>query len=385
MLSSGFLGKIRSRVDRLDRDILRDLVVKFSDEQEFFQRILDSMMEGVIVTDNRDLIQYVNRTATILLGKKSKYLLWKSIPNALECSEFCDLVNRAVHGGERIRNREVRLRGPAERILNVHVFPLLREGGVYGNVIIFMDITREKEEQRRLRRAESMAALSNITAGIAHEIKNPLGAVSIHLQLLERAVEESDGPGREKMERYLGVVREEMARLNDIVVDFLDAIRPLKVVPVRTDLEELLSGVRDLFAPDFREKGVGFELEVGAFPEKPLLDPKLMRQVLVNLVKNAGEAISGNGIVKVSAHSEGDMLLITVEDNGCGIEPERIHSVFEPYNTSKPQGTGLGLTIVYRIVREHGGSVHLDSRSGEGTRFVLKLPMMVVEQKRLGR
>lgn len=383
MLSSGFPGKIRDRVDRLDGDILRDLVVKFSDDREFFQRILDSMMEGVVVIDAEDRISYVNRTATVLLGRSSRYLLGKPVAEALDCSEFCSLVERAIHGGERIRNREVRHTGTADRILNTHVFPLLREDGVFGNVIIFMDITREKEEQRRLRRAESMAALSNITAGIAHEIKNPLGAVSIHLQLLERVVEEVGGAAGEKMERYLGVVREEVARLNDIVVDFLDAIRPIKITSVKTDLEELLLGVRDLFLPEFRERGIGFELEIGEIGEPPLLDSRLIRQVLVNLVKNAGEAISGNGIVKVAAAVREGALQVTVEDNGCGIDPEQLHAVFEPYNTTKPHGTGLGLTIVYRIIREHGGTVHVDSRPGSGTKFVLNLPLHTVEQKQI--
>jgi len=383
MLSSGFLDKIRERVNRLDSDILRELVLKFSDEQEFFQLILDSMMEGVLVVDEEELVQYANRTATIFLGKTLRQLLGRAVLDGLESPELYNLIKKALQDGERIRNREVSLIYPADRILNVHVFPLLRDGGIYGNVVIFMDITREKEEEQRLRRAESMAALSNITAGIAHEIKNPLGALDIHLQLMELELEK-DGD-REKMQRYLGVVREEVGRLNGIVVHFLDAIRPLSITRVRTDVESVIRSAGELFAPGFRERGISFELDIAEMEDMPLLDPGLFRQVLVNLIKNAGEAISGNGVVKVVSRVDGDSLLVAVEDSGCGIEPERLHAICEPYNSSKPSGTGLGLTIVYRIIREHGGEVHVESQPGEGTRFAIQLPMKPQLRKMISR
>lgn len=375
MLSGGFISRIRERIGKLDKDILRDLVLRFAEEREFFEVILNSMNEGVLVTDEQDRVQYANRTAARLLGRSIRGLRGNPVLEGIESIDFYNLVKRAFAGNERVRNKEVSLYYPADRILNVNIFPLMSGTAVSGRVVIFMDITQEKEEEQRLRRAESMAALSSITAGIAHEIKNPLGALDIHLQLLEKVLDDDAPPDRERMHRYLAVVREEVGRLNGIVVDFLDAVRPLRSNPRKTVVGTLLEEVAALWGPVLQGRGIHLDVVQDELPLEANVDPDLLRQAIANLVKNAGEAIPESGLVKLSARREGEYLEILVEDNGCGIEQERLGRIFEPYHTTKSSGTGLGLTIVYRIVKEHGGTIHVESEPGTGTRFAVRIPL----------
>jgi PAS domain S-box-containing protein len=375
MLSGGFISRIRARIGKLDKDILRELVLRFAEEREFFEVILNSMNEGVLVTDEQDRVQYANRTAARLLGRSIRGLRGNPVLEGIESIDFYNLVKRAFENNERVRNKEVSLYYPADRILNVNIFPLMSGTDVSGRVVIFMDITQEKEEEQRLRRAESMAALSSITAGIAHEIKNPLGALDIHLQLLEKVLDGDAPPDRERMHRYLEVVREEVGRLNGIVVDFLDAVRPLRSNPRKTVVGTLLEEVAAFWGPVLQGRGIHLDVVQEELPLEANVDPDLLRQAIANLVKNAGEAIAEDGLVKLSARREGEYLEIQVEDNGCGIEQERLGRIFEPYHTTKSAGTGLGLTIVYRIVKEHGGTIHVESAPGVGTRFAVRIPL----------
>jgi len=375
MLSPSFIRKVAGKIDRLDHETLREFVRSLAEERDFFQIIFDSMNEGVLITDQGGLVQYANATACMLLGKRTGNMDGKPVLDCIDSIDFYNLVQKAIYGNERIRNREVSLYIPSDRILNVNIHPLRRSGSIQGHVIIFMDITREKKEQQRLRQAESMSALSSLTAGVAHEIKNPLGAIDIHLQLLQQVIE----AGRpERLERdgkrYLAILRDEVARLNTIVVDFLSAVRPIRLRPELVAPAELVSGLAGFIGPALDESGIVLEVRTAPGLPKILADTGLLRQALLNLVKNAQEATEPGGRITLSVRRQDEMIALSVEDTGAGIEKERLGAIFEPYHTSKEFGTGLGLTIVWRIIREHGGEIHVDSVPGQGSTFTVLLP-----------
>lgn len=374
MISSSFARKVYKRLDRLDMEMLRDFVHRLFEERDFFYMIFDSMAEGVVVTDEEHAIRYVNRTAEVLLSRKRDDILNKPVLDCIISVDFFNLVRSALMDNERIRNKEIGLYYPSDRILNVNVFPLLRKGDLYGNLILFMDITQKKKEQQRLRRAESLAALSTISAGIAHEIKNPLGAMDIHLQLMERALEKETGESKD-LQRFLGTVREEVNRLNAIVTDFLSAIRPLKLTLTPICPNRVLEDLARLEQAELEARGIRLQLHPAEeLPTIPL-DFKFLRQALLNLVKNAAEALEQGGTIVLASRLESDAVVLTVEDNGPGIPQDIRNTIFEPYFTTKPAGTGLGLTIVYRIVKEHGGEISLDNSLEQGTRFTIRLPL----------
>ncbi|HPH01881.1 MAG TPA: ATP-binding protein [Spirochaetota bacterium] len=375
MLSPSFIRKVAGKIDRLDHETLREFVRSLAEERDFFQIIFDSMNEGVLITDQAGLVQYSNTTACMLLGKRPESMDGRPVLDCIDSIDFYNLVQNAVYANERIRNREVSLYIPSDRILNVNIHPLRRSGSIQGHVIIFMDITREKKEQQRLRQAESMSALSSLTAGVAHEIKNPLGAIDIHLQLLQQVLEDGRSERLERDgRRYLSILRDEVARLNTIVVDFLSAVRPIRLKPELVVPADLVNGLAEFVGPALDEAGIALEIRSTPGLPKILADTGLLRQALLNLVKNAQEATKPGGRITISVRREDEMVAIAVEDTGSGIEKDRLGAIFEPYHTSKEFGTGLGLTIVWRIVREHGGEIHVDSLHGEGSCFTVLLP-----------
>jgi PAS domain S-box-containing protein len=385
MIDQAYARRVFARLDRLDGDALRDFAKRLYEERDFFHLIFDSIVEGILVTDQDEVVRYMNSTAELLLARKRETVLGRPLLECLESVDFYNMVRAALREHERVRSREVGLYLPADRILNLSVFPLLREGRVSGNIVLFMDITREKKEQQKLRRAESVAALSSITAGIAHEIKNPLGAIDIHLQLMERELADRDGdPDDAPLSRYLHVVREEVARLNTIVVDFLAAIRPMRLTRALICPNRAVEELAGLLRAELESRDVSLNLELDeALPAIPI-DFQLLRQALHNLVKNAMEAIEGRGVITIRSRADADQVVLEVADTGKGIPRDRLNTIFEPYFTTKPSGTGLGLTIVYRIVREHQGDLTVESPSGEGAVFRITLPRGERPVRRLG-
>lgn len=375
MLSTGFVSKVMGKLERMDLHGLRSFIRQLTEERDFFYFIFDSMTEGVLITDEEHLVIFVNNTASVLLNMPENRLRRRSVFSCIRSADLHSMLQNALVNHERIRNREVGLAGPSERILNLNVFPLLKEGVSFGNVIIFMDITREKKEQQQLRRAESMAALSAITAGIAHEIKNPLGAIDLHLQLMERKLRKESKRGDERLQNYLQVVQQEVKRLNTIVVDFLAAIRPMKVNPSRISPNRIIEDLAGLIEVGLEAQHTELQLALDDSVPGILLDYRLTRQALLNLINNAKEALEEGGFIRIVTRVDGDFAVVEVIDNGPGIDKAKLNSIFEPYYTSKNYGTGLGLTIVYRIVQEQNGQIQVQSEPGEGTLFRLRFPL----------
>lgn len=375
MLSSAFIRKVAGKIGQLDRETLQEFVRNLVEERDFFRVIFDSMNEGVLITSKDGLVQYANPTACMLLGKRAEDMDGKLVVDCIKSPDLAGLVHQAVYENERVRNREVNLSTPSERILNLNIHPLRRNGSIQGNVIIFMDISREKNEQQCLRQAESLSALSSLTAGVAHEIKNPLGAIDIHLQLLQQAIESGNF---EKLERdgkrYLAIVRAEVARLNGIVVDFFSAVRPVQLRREAVSLADLVTSLTALIGPALDATGIVLTVRTSPGLPKIFADPGLLRQALLNLVKNAQEAMTSGGQLTLSLYRKDEMLALSVQDTGVGIEKNRLGNIFEPYHSSKESGTGLGLPIVWRIVHAHGGEIQVDSLLGQGSTFTILLP-----------
>jgi two-component system, sporulation sensor kinase E len=245
------------------------------------------------------------------------------------------------------------------------------------------DITEKRRKEAQLRRAESLASLTTLAAGVAHEIKNPLGSLSIHIQLIRKALQNQERVEISFLERHLGVVDEEIERLNKIVVDFLFAVRPMDVKLRESDPGELVEGIAEIVKPEAERAGVMIELDVAEDLPRVALDDRLMKQAVLNLVKNALAAMPGGGKLRLTAERVEDEVRIGVEDSGVGISEEDLPKIFEPYFTTKENGTGLGLTITFKIVREHDGEIMVSSHPGHGSTFMISLPIPQKERRLL--
>jgi signal transduction histidine kinase len=213
-----------------------------------------------------------------------------------------------------------------------------------------------------------------LAAGVAHEIGNPLNSLHIHLQLMERKAQELDHNANAELQQSIDIARSEVRRLDSIVTQFLRAIRPshprLHPENVNTIVEEAVR----FFAPEIQDRDMVVEQELRADLPLLQLDREQMKQAFYNVIKNSLEAMRRRGILRIRTDLDDTYVMVSFTDTGSGMSAENLSRVFEPYFTTKPSGTGLGLLIVRRIVREHGGELSIESSPGEGLTLTIRLP-----------
>lgn len=267
-------------------------------------------------------------------------------------------------------------------ILSCGILPLVNRGRIMGSLLYIEDVTDVRAEEARFKRAEGLASLTTMAAGVAHEIKNPLASMSIHLQLMRRQMH-GECASPEELQESLEILEEETERLNNIVSDYLFAVRPQDSRPLPADINALITELVQFLRYEMEDAHVRvLALLDKSIPSIPL-DEGAMKRALLNLIKNAITAMPEGGELRLQTRRDGDNVLIEVSDTGVGI-PEELHGkIFEPYFTTRDTGSGLGLTVVYKVVREHGGDLHMDSQPGRGTTFRISIPVPQSERKLL--
>lgn len=372
-MKSGFLEKLANRLDRVGTDEVQQIVTRLIREKGFLQKVFESLREGVIILDPHGVIGFVNRAACRFFGLDPE----KAIGAPL-ASQVRGLVWESLAKPGRSINRDLEVFYPENRYLNFYLSPIDEAEEMdepLGFVMLVRDITRTRAEAEETLESERLQALTLLAAGVAHEIGNPLNSLDIHLQLLARKFRLLPRSDREPLEEHLSVARNEIQRLDAILKQFLHAVRP--TIPQRepTDLQELLHESLRLLEPELESRSIQVDLDF----ESPVLmanvDRGQFQQVFYNLLRNAYQALGGpNPTITIRTRSNDYETLVAVEDNGRGISPEHMGSLYEPYKTTKPGGSGLGLLIVRRIVREHGGEIEIQSEEHQGTRVVVRLP-----------
>ena len=369
-----FLERAMEKVSRMNEESIRGLLRVLADENERLDAVLDSMLDGIVVCDEDHAPILVNKAADRLLPMAQAELfdlpLWESVRD----EELADFFDAALNGEESVIDREFALNAKSgTRIISVSVTPLVREKRIRGTLIHVEETTDKRRREARLRRAENLASLTTLAAGVAHEIKNPLGSISIHVQLMRKALKgRADEP---PIDRYLDVVTEEIDRLNKIVVDFLFAVRPMDIVPINDDLNALLRELAEFMRVEVESAGIELSVDYGKDVPPFPFDRRYLKQALLNLVKNAAAAMPDGGSLRLTSEASAEEARISVADSGVGIPEDRLGKIFEPYYTTKENGTGLGLTLTYKIVKEHGGDITVTSKAGQGSTFVIALPI----------
>jgi PAS domain S-box-containing protein len=360
---------------------IRSLLGDVAAETELLEMVMESMSDGVVVTDRENRILLVNKSAERMLPFGSEDLAERVLWETIQDREIAAFFEHHLQGLDKVIDREFTLGEGAARTLSLNVMPLVREGAIQGNVIHIEDVTEKRAREARLRRAESLASLTTLTAGVAHEIKNPLASIAIHLELIRKAIEGRRNVPSKRVAENLAVIKEEVERLNRIVVDFLFAVRPMNAELAPEDLNRLVRELMDFMRFELERAGITVELEL--LEPCPLigLDEKYMKQALLNIVKNAISAMPQGGTLRIATLRKASMLVLTVSDTGVGIPEENLAKIFEPYFTTREFGAGLGLTLVYKIVKEHLGDIAVSSKVGQGTTFTLSFPIPQKEKR----
>jgi len=397
---SGFLDKVLGRIDRLHGEGLQAVVQRLARERRFLEMLFDAIEDGVLVADSEGRIAYFNRAATRLVGVTRETAESHGLIRFLPGLDWDKVRARGMAGEESVWRQEFEVSYPRSRYLRLYGAPL--EGGSAGKevlVLILHDATEARQKTFEAIESERIQALTLLAASVAHEIGNPLNALNIHTQLMERELRrlraraaEGPAPGRgrgrrpaglegaeaqahlDRLQQFLGVAKGEIARLDYIVTQFLQAIRPVPPRFQPCSINTVAASTLELLGPELENRGLTVSQRLAdSLPMAPL-DPAQIQQVLVNLIKNAMQSMTRGGVLTLQTGTAGDGVWVSVEDTGGGIAPEMIHRIFEPYYTTKQRGTGLGLMIVQRIVREHHGRIDIQSRVGHGTAFRVWLP-----------
>ncbi len=382
-MKSGFLQKLIERIGRVGPEEVQNYLVRLAQEKGFFETIFNAIHEGIIVTDPTGNISFVNQAACSLFGLDKEECAGRMLTERVPGLHWESLAQ-----SEQIVSRDMEIFYPQNRFLNFYVVPLnvdtdeekprgkrRRAQGLVGYAMILRDITASRRSTEETIESERLNALTLLAAGVAHEIGNPLNSLHIHLQLMERKSRKMPEPGRKDLQESIDIAKGEITRLDYIINQFLRAIRP---APLRTEpqnINAILEESISFLAAEIRDRDIIVERELR--PDLPSVqaDRDQLKQVFYNIIKNAFQAMKSEGILHIKTDFDDQQIMIQFTDTGGGISPDDMSKIFDPYFTTKPAGTGLGLMIVRRIVREHGGEIDIMNNEGRGISLTIRLPM----------
>ena len=377
--------------------IARDVTEKKKMEKEildlknFNESIIQSMEAGLITTDLEGRLTSMNTGAESILGWEEHSVLGNPITSILNPQEVKILLNNPTYPGSLPYSRETELTTKTGKKIVIGFTTTDRinnQNEKVGTIVSFRDITLLKQMQSEVIRMDRLASLGVLASGIAHEIKNPLAGIKTMAQACDEEFE-SDDPRKE----YLTRIIRQVNRLDDLLKTFFAYARPKKPDIKPHPLSEILREVMNLVRKKMATCGINYCEELMSTLSTVLVDSQQMQQVLLNLILNAIEAMPQGGELKVSASDfNGDQygmikergeiqsentktfVRILISDSGMGISPEKLETIFDPFFTTKPSGLGLGLSIVYRIIKEHKGDIRVESQLNRGTTFTIMLP-----------
>ncbi|GMO61754.1 MAG: ATP-binding protein [Treponemataceae bacterium] len=386
-----FVKRASTKIAKLSHEQVEQLIEVITEENKLQDAILGSLSTGLLICDNSGFVIQSNKASERIVPflKSPAEILGQEIPvwHIIDDAEIAAFVKTAWETQKTNVSKDFSCVAPSgqTRYLTISILPLVQEK-IFGTILKIDDITEKINQDILLRRMENLASLTNLAANVAHEIKNPLGAISIHIQLMQKALAKARRtntlPEEKHSEHYLGIITEEIERLNKIIVDFLLAVRPVKAEFAFVNPDTVVAGLADFIKPELVEKNIQLEFRILENCPDLMLDEKLFKQVLLNLLKNAAAAIPpANGRIFISSHIKENQYVLTITDNGCGMDETTLAHIFEPYFTTKIDGTGLGLTMAYKIIKEFAGDISVRSAVGEGTTFIIFLPLP--QKKRL--
>ncbi len=384
-MKSGFLDKLIERLGRIGPEDVQNYLIRLAEEKGFFETVFNAIQEGIIVTDSSGRVTYLNDAACQLFGLDGENAVGKRLDERMPGLDW-----NALSQTQGAVSRDIEIFYPQNRFINFYVVPLVIEprspgekidnrkidmsARRVGHAIILRDITESRRSAEQTLESERLNALTLLAAGVAHEIGNPLNSLHIHLQLIERNIRKLNNGAGAELEESVDIARAEIARLDSIVTQFLRAIRPSKPQLQAENINAIVDDAVRFFAPEIQDREIVVKQELRSDLPLLQLDRDQMKQAFYNVIKNSFEAMSRHGVLHIRTDRDETHVLITFTDTGGGMSAENISRIFEPYFTTKDTGTGLGLLIVRRIVREHGGELSIQSEQGKGVTLAIRLP-----------
>jgi len=383
---NNFIRRAFDKIEKLSTDEIKTLVRYQASENELLGAVLQAINTGIVVINANARVLTCNDAAKRMIPLRRNLVEGASLKFVLKDSDVAQFMLDSIELRDQEEKREQEFylqRGDKVLTLSIESMvyqssfePLMTYDTGCRILFIINDVSEERSKEARLQRSESLASLTTVAAGVAHEIKNPLASIGIHLQLLRKAFERKTQLTLEDSQRYLDVIDEEIERLNSIVVDFLFAVRPMNVCLRYEQLNTIVEDVCSFVNYELGEHDITLKLDLEDFLPKLKIDENLIKQVLLNIIKNAIHAMDDHGgVLTVKTRNFGDTIALLISDTGSGMDESTQSKIFEPYFTTKESGSGLGLTMVFKVIKEHGGEINVTSSVGKGTTFSLILPV----------
>ncbi len=338
--------------------------------QTFTGNILSQMQDAVFTVDASGVVTLLNAQAEKLFGIAAAAVIGKKLDSGESGAPSC--LGQLLSSHESHSEQSIVCGDRGAKIVAVTVSKTLTpEGTTESTTAVIRDLTQSRRLEQEVQRKDRLSAMGELASGVAHEIRNPLNAISMIAQRFEK--EFSPRKNAAEYHGLTGVLKSEIQRVNGIIRQFLRFARPpaLNLQPV--SIGRFLEEVAVLFAGQADAKGVRF-IKQSFCNREIMIDRDQLSQALMNLLQNALDATDRGGKIELSCKEEGDeSITITVADTGRGITPEQMTKIFNLYYTTKPEGTGIGLPVVQQVVTLHHGSLQVDSEVGKGSRFVIRL------------
>lgn len=350
---------------------LKEKREKLAQLKLLYQNVIESMASGLITLDIDGKVTYANTAACKILKNKNR--------DNLQANHFDEIFNKIItfeELKERVKEKVFyRMEGSIiegdEKIEVGAVASTLRDisGNIMGYLVVFQDITNIKFLQERVRIKDRMAALGEMAAGMAHEIRNPLSAIKGAVQLLNSNTISAN------VKELSFILIKECNRLNRLIESFLNYAKPPPFNLIGMDLRSLIDEeIRRLYQCKILNNNIELKMESEEGKCYAMIDVEQFNQAIQNIIKNAVQAMPNGGSLKIAIRKDNNSWLIEFADSGIGIEPHRLKKIFDPFQHSTTGGTGLGMAIIYRIIKEHNGTVEVKSEVGRGTRIIIRLP-----------
>ena len=384
-MKAGFLEKLIGRLGKIGPEEVQNYLLRLAQEKGFLETVFNAIQEGIIVTDSSGRITYLNDAACELFGLDGEDSIGKLLEERVRGLDW----NALTHSGGPV-TRDLEIFYPSNRFINFYIVPLMIESRFdrsenaavddrgyseqVGYAIIMRDITESRRTAEKTIESERLNALTLLAAGVAHELGNPLNSLNIHLQLMERQARKLKGKERGELQHSIEICRGEINRLDSIVTQFLRAIRPSRPQLQPENINTIVEEAVRFFSAEIEARDIVVETELRSDLPLLQLDRGQMKQAFYNVIKNSFEAMKRRGILRIRTDMDESHVRVSFIDTGGGMSAETLSHVFEAYYTTKERGTGLGLLIVRRIVREHGGELAIESTEGKGLTLSIRLP-----------
>lgn len=362
-------GAVNTKIDRLGQQI-RDVKEVFSALKENLDQIMGTLQDGLVLFTRDSRIVLVSASAERFVGRPRGEMLGSTVEQVFDdTTRLGQIVLDAFALHEPIPQREVEIDG-GHRVQLALDF-IEERGERIGALLTMRDSESVRRIENEIELSRRLAAIGRLTSGVAHEVKNPINAIVVHLEVLREKLLQIDPDTR----RHMDVIGSEIRRLDRVVQTLVDFTRPMELRLAEVDLRNIVEDVVALAAPDADHRGVKITAHVSAEPLTALVDADLIKQALLNVVLNGVQAMPEGGPLAVVANRNSDAAIVEVRDHGVGIPPEVRDKIFNLYFTTKKSGSGIGLAMTYRVLQMHNGALEFDSEPGVGTTFRLVLPL----------